>query len=120
MTSSQTQAPKTDDTGPRVAAMIADDILHLPFTDRELATIATAVKTRRQQMQSRKTMGLMKGDLVKIGGSAPSHEHGGIVIVKYVNQKTVTVRSDSPAFVGTKWSRSRHVRIPISWLGEVV
>jgi hypothetical protein len=114
MTSSHTQAPKND-----VATMIAN-VLQLPLTERELNQIAAAVKARRQQVQSTKAIGLMKGDRVKIGGSAPSHEHGGIVIVKYVNQKSVTVRSDSPAFVGTKWARSKYVRIPLSWIGEVV
>jgi hypothetical protein len=115
MTSSQHTAGAVIDISPDVLTQIFNGEL-----DYRLEAIAKAVKIRRQELQSRKTIGLMKGDHVKIGGSAPSREHGGVVIVKYVNQKTVTVRSDSPAFVGTKWARSVHVRIPLSWIGEVV
>jgi hypothetical protein len=111
-----TTKPQPDD----VAAMIADEIMTLPLTEAELEMIARAVKQRRSHMQSVKTIGLRKGDQFRIGGNAPQKEHGGICVVKHVNQKTVTCRSDSPAFAGTKWARSAYVRVPLTWIGEVI
>jgi hypothetical protein len=99
-----------------IAAAIVQD----PMTDAELAMIANAVKHRRKAMTSLKAISVRRGDHVKIGGNAPSREHGGVVIVRRVNEKTMTVLPSSPAFRGTKWAHSRSVRVPLSWIGEVV
>jgi hypothetical protein len=115
MTPTEENGAVMDPNSIATAIMTDDDM-----TDAELAMIANAVKARRKHMTAAKTIGIRRGDHVKLGGNAPSRERGGVVIVRRVNEKTMTVLPSSPAFAGTKWARARSVRVPLSWIGEVV
>jgi hypothetical protein len=120
MTSTEENGAAMSTMSTMSATDIAHEILVLPWTDQELTLMANAVRARRKQNMAAKTIGLKRGDYVKIGGNAPSKEHGGVVIVRRVNEKTMTVLPESPAFVGTKYAHSRSVRVPLSWIGEVI
>jgi tRNA(Ile2) C34 agmatinyltransferase TiaS len=106
--SSKEHHPMSEDLGTIVEQIHAGDL------DDQLVQISQAIKARGARKRAEFARTLWKGDVVRFTGSLrPEHLRGLTAVVKWVNEKTVTVdMPDEPAY--GRYAGVEQVRIPLN------